>query len=156
MVRVVLFVAFALLSTVEAGVAPKHDENDRQPLSHVEDVQTSNASLVLDFLEPPSFMVPKDDILPLKGNSPNQWLMPQIFKRQATCTNYCGASTPKVSYCTCGQQCCGTACCATASGYVCCGGSGCCNTAANAFCCGASCCVNGATCNGNKACAFKT
>jgi hypothetical protein len=156
MLRIVIVVAFVLLSTVGAAAAPKHDENDRQPLSPVDNVQISNASIVENFLEPPNFMVPKDEILPLKGSNPNQWLIPQIFRRQATCTNYCGTSTPKVDYCPCGKQCCGDACCVTASGYACCGGLGCCNTAANSFCCGSSCCINGATCNSNQACVFKT
>jgi hypothetical protein len=158
MLRVVIFVAFALLNTVGAAVAPKLDKNERLPLSLVEyDVHTSNASLVEKFLVPPNFADPVKDLSPFKGSSPDQWLLPRVFKRQSVCTNYCSASTPKGNYCTCGQQCCGgTLCCATASGYACCGGQGCCNTAANSFCCGASCCINGATCNGNSACVFKT
>jgi hypothetical protein len=175
MVGDALLVVFALLNAVVA-VPPKQNENDRLHLGLVAaGVQTTNASLVENFLEPPSFAIPAELNVPGRGYNPNpnQWPMPGVFKRQVVCSNYCGPtqSAPN-NYCYCGQQCCGsTKCCITASGQQCCGGSGCCtlgqaccagnvccNTAAGSSCCGTgtSCCINGATCNVNKVCEFKT
>jgi hypothetical protein len=67
MVRCTLSVVFALLNTVAAAAAPKHDKNDRLPLSLVHEVQKSNASLVQDFLEPPNFAVPMDNLSLLRA-----------------------------------------------------------------------------------------
>ena len=161
MVHVALVAVFVLLNTA-AGAPPKHDTEDRLPVSLVaDDTQTANASLVENFLDPPvpaledpGFFGPHS-----VGNNPNQWRMPDIFKRQAACYNYCGPtqSAPTL-YCGCGQGCCSTRCCTTSKGEACCGVNPifCCNTAAGSLCCATQCCINGATCNGNRVCAFRT
>lgn len=158
MIKVALFVLVALLEST-AAAPPKHDIGDRPNFSLVAtNEKTDNASLVENFLDQPIFEVPAIVQKPAAGIQPIQWPIPEIFKRQAACSNYCGPSqsAPR-TYCGCGQQCCGTGCCATASGQVCCaGGNGCCNTAAGAICCGTACCTNGATCNGSRGCEFRT
>jgi hypothetical protein len=157
MVRVALFVAFALLDTIFA-IPPKQEEKNGLPSSLVADNgQNANASLVENFLDSSGLDTPAGLDSMRIGKSPNQWPVPEVFRRQAVCSNYCGPtqSAPR-SYCGCGSQCCGTGCCATASGQVCCAAGGCCNTATGAVCCGASCCINGATCNGNQVCALRT
>lgn len=158
MVQVALFVAVALFKFTVAA-PPKHDLGDQPKFSLVDDSgKASNASLVENFLGQPIFETPALVQQPAAGKVPIQWPVPEVFKRQAVCSNYCGPSqsAPR-SYCGCGQQCCGTGCCATASGQVCCaGGTGCCNTAAGAQCCGTACCINGATCNASKTCAART
>lgn len=158
MVRAALLGLVALLEFTVAA-PPKQDVAHRPNFSLVTSNQESgNSSLVEDFLDQPIFEIPAIVQKPAAGIQPIQWPMPEVFKRQAACSNYCGPSqsAPR-TYCGCGQQCCGTGCCATASGQVCCaGGSGCCNTAAGAVCCGTRCCTNGATCNGSKECEFRT
>jgi hypothetical protein len=154
MVTIFLFVALGLLYNVLA-VSPQ--DNGLDPSA---DLQRSNASLVNDF-GPPALDMPAPPGLPLMSFTPDQWRMPEIFKRQAVCSNYCGPtqSAPR-TYCGCGQACCvgntKTVCCASASGQGCCPGGFCCSTAVGAACCGSSCCINGATCNGNQQCGFKT
>jgi hypothetical protein len=128
MVRVVPVAAFALLNTVLAA-PPKHDHDDSIPTSLIaDDSQAANISLVETDMEPPSFEVPMNYFSPWEGDISDQWRMPKLLGRQASCSsrNACGSISSTLAYCSCNQQ-----------------------------CCQSSCCVIGATCNGNS-CALRT
>ncbi|KAH8706101.1 hypothetical protein GQ44DRAFT_763900 [Phaeosphaeriaceae sp. PMI808] len=82
MVIVAFFVAIALIKTTIAA-PPRQDEKERRPSGLAKDVvQITNASLVEPFFSPPAVEAPGFFDAQLLSNSPNQWRMPELFKRQ--------------------------------------------------------------------------